>query len=1229
MRNVLSSKYKTKQQSVGMTTERNVMVSGEVHNVFSSNLVTNTLPNTPVNSLKHSSNRDWLQLTYENIVGPPPKWKSSSLYRMGHLKDFFFLQPFPMVYVPAAQEVENIQLKDLEYEQSVFWSQLEIEIFLNKFLVTPKHFNRISQAITGTTVAKNLSPTNLSSFVVFSIVPGDCRVKLEAHCVDFYYRMKKFFDLKCAVEEFRENKNNTKCSLVCPPRKNLIKYQIVERLMLKLTSTYNELQKFNFNIGETVFLKSLLFSKSVSTNYQKDIDLSSGVVSSQMSTKDANCVVKCCHDRIVPESLIQFASQICIKVLKNNTSELDDVSATNRALLKFKENTTLLSRLYLPFLFTESQLGLNKEPCSQPVYTLRTLNSILLWHNLRSFIICSNKHHNTHQQLSKACLNTTKILDTPHVGYFIPQSIHGILPHQTSILVPSTAAPFPPFLSTQDIVLLDKQLPKVTLHNVHGVDKRKLNLTDEAHGSIITDDHISNIYQNQNKCETNESCIVNTETNKKYSSTTKGSSVVHKQLILKESNKSTFPTIESPLSSIPEIKSWLNQLFTFLQRSKSNNSNTLSEEIDESTDLTVCENVLPPPQMYSDSTSATIFNGLSSHIGSHSKNCNAEIIDATLKIFQAAIPTKKSSDTKNPVLTKHLVNFVSSILALQSKNRSIRSSTDTTNFMFINCNKKNFVPTQPNQDLTDSIVNSEKLDDTLSSKHNKIVNENSRSIKKRSSLLLQQNVSDDNHSTCLPETTPHKVFQKKSSRLQTHLQSDIYPIVYNKQDVGKDKTLSNKVNGVISNANRSTSDNSNLHDSSFSRQPKLSHQTKRLVSRKPLEKGTEAEITLPSSHLGIVANHISSEIDSNDVSKSTHPTFVQGQPKKEAKQCLKMEKKNDGQHFNFSKGSNDLPTTSVASSQCSDGTSSRKIKTEKKLLSGLTKYGNIEHPIGYTVKAATSFTPSQIDDTAATNQFYYPNCTTSLFAACNSLWPPFQPQWFSLPRNVDTNFYDAYTSALIGAATPHSISPPVVDETALYPHHQLDPNYRFETILAAAAAMTVAAQQSTMQYYSELSDTSSKLVSSSSLSHTNTTVAKHSMRKTSSIPSQGTCSSSQSAFLSKQTLAENKNHSPSAILNKKNFFKTSRKLMTSDSKLPYGSSESRHSLQTTSSLSKTSVDDNDIPGDIPTSTIQKEVSLTPEDFDATQSATVSTFELKKYSSLYVNESDSYKSSDSK
>jgi hypothetical protein len=80
----------------------------------------------------------------------------------------------------------------------VFWSQLEIEIFLNKFLVTPKDFSRISQAITGVTVAKNLSPTNLNSFVVFSIVPGDCRLKLEAHCIvsdiSFHNKNCKIFE---------------------------------------------------------------------------------------------------------------------------------------------------------------------------------------------------------------------------------------------------------------------------------------------------------------------------------------------------------------------------------------------------------------------------------------------------------------------------------------------------------------------------------------------------------------------------------------------------------------------------------------------------------------------------------------------------------------------------------------------------------------------------------------------------------------------------------------------------------------------------------------------------------------------------------------------------------------------------------------------------------------------------------------------------------------------------
>jgi hypothetical protein len=259
--------------------------------------------------------------------------------------------------------------------------------------------------------------------------------------------------------------------------------------------------------------------------------------------------------------------------------------------------------------------------------------------------------------------------------------------------------------------------------------------------------------------------------------------------------------------------------------------------------------------------------------------------------------------------------------------------------------------------------------------------------------------------------------------------------------------------------------------------------------------------------------------DNNDLSVSAQSNLVPTVSKSETRKTSKMEKKDDICHFNFSKNSINLPTTSVSSSQCSDENISRKIRTEKKLLSGLTKHPNIEHATAHTFKPATSFTPSQIEDTTVNNQFYYPNCTTSMFAACNSLWPPFQAQWFSLPRNVDSNFYDAYTSALIGSTTPHSISPPVVDDAALYTHHQLDPNYRFETFLAAAAAMTAAAQQSTMQYFSELSETGSKLVSNSSVSYANTTVAKHFVSKTTSVPSQETCSSLQMSFSPKNVIA--------------------------------------------------------------------------------------------------------------
>jgi hypothetical protein len=238
-----------------------------------------------------------------------------------------------------------------------------------------------------------------------------------------------------------------------------------------------------------------------------------------------------------------------------------------------------------------------------------------------------------------------------------------------------------------------------------------------------------------------------------------GCSEMHEPLITKEPNKPTYPTIVPP-----KAKGWLNQLFTFLQSSKSNDLLSFPEDNDESVDLPICENVIPPPQMYSDGTNTTIFDGLSSHIGSYSKNCNAEIIDATIKMFQAAIPSRKSSDTKNNVLTKNLVSFVSSILALQSKNRSIQNSTDDTNFVLVKCNKKNFVTSQTNEEFSNSILNSEKLDDTVSSKPNKLVNDNSKSIKKRTSFLLQQSASDDNQYPSLHETIPHKALQRKSRK---------------------------------------------------------------------------------------------------------------------------------------------------------------------------------------------------------------------------------------------------------------------------------------------------------------------------------------------------------------------------------------------------------------------------------------------------------------------------------
>lgn len=154
---------------------------------------------------RHHSNRDWLQAVYENLPGPPPRWKCSALFRLGGDRDFGFLQPASpstFQYVDNNRvcldhhhhHAQRVRPSPSSDPSVVFWSEHEIRFFLLRYFVTPKDFRRIAAAITATNPVAAL--THDLKGISSPIAPLDCRAKTKLHCADFYYRFKYFFELK-------------------------------------------------------------------------------------------------------------------------------------------------------------------------------------------------------------------------------------------------------------------------------------------------------------------------------------------------------------------------------------------------------------------------------------------------------------------------------------------------------------------------------------------------------------------------------------------------------------------------------------------------------------------------------------------------------------------------------------------------------------------------------------------------------------------------------------------------------------------------------------------------------------------------------------------------------------------------------------------------------------------------------------------------------------------------
>lgn len=128
--------------------------------------------------------RDWLHSGYENLTGPPPKWRQSALFRMGKDVDFDFMENSEKVYLNENLKQNDVVQMENEFESKTFWSESEIAQFIQRYLATPKDFKRIAQAMLPSFGSKGYVAPELAKGS--SISHRDCRMKTEVDCAVRY-----------------------------------------------------------------------------------------------------------------------------------------------------------------------------------------------------------------------------------------------------------------------------------------------------------------------------------------------------------------------------------------------------------------------------------------------------------------------------------------------------------------------------------------------------------------------------------------------------------------------------------------------------------------------------------------------------------------------------------------------------------------------------------------------------------------------------------------------------------------------------------------------------------------------------------------------------------------------------------------------------------------------------------------------------------------------------------
>eukprot|EP00923_Selenidium_pygospionis_P000637 GHVN01001015.1.p1 GENE.GHVN01001015.1~~GHVN01001015.1.p1 ORF type:complete len:3386 (-),score=611.43 GHVN01001015.1:8673-18830(-) len=163
---------------------------------------------------------EWMQAAFSNLTGPSPNWRSSCLTKLKEADDWWSM-PAPYTWFQVKQNpVSTDDMVAMEtYRLKLSgWSLSEIRCFLEKYLMHPKDFKRISQALEN----KSLKD-----------------------CVDFYYRCKHQFRLKDRVQLLAERGQENKERKV-KTKKQEQRGSLVEEAMDGLDDAVRTLSAFPF-----------------------------------------------------------------------------------------------------------------------------------------------------------------------------------------------------------------------------------------------------------------------------------------------------------------------------------------------------------------------------------------------------------------------------------------------------------------------------------------------------------------------------------------------------------------------------------------------------------------------------------------------------------------------------------------------------------------------------------------------------------------------------------------------------------------------------------------------------------------------------------------------------------------------------------------------------------------------------------------------------------------------